>query len=94
MNNPTPGTTPESDRTRPRTPRIRVLHALRELDVELARLARTARSDAELRAALADLLASANATAARPDGTTTLVVGTAAWARLRTAADPGLSAPG
>ncbi|WTW94743.1 hypothetical protein OG216_15710 [Streptomycetaceae bacterium NBC_01309] len=87
MSNPQPGTESvrESDRTGRTAPRNRALDALRELDVELARLSRTARSDAELRAALHGLLVSLRATTAHADGTTTLVVGSEAWTRLQMA---------
>lgn len=85
MSDPTLGTPPESDRTGPTAPRTRALAALRELDAELAHLSRTARSGAELHAALADLLASTRAATPHADGTTTLVVDTAAWLALRTA---------
>ncbi|MCF2530672.1 hypothetical protein [Yinghuangia soli] len=88
MTGPRPDAAAESDRSGPATPRIRVLDALRELDAELARLHGAARSDAELRAAIADFVASLETAAAHADGTTTLVVATSAFDRLRTAAAP------
>jgi hypothetical protein len=56
------------------------------LDAELARLSRLAGSDAELRAVLGDFFVSIRAGTPHANGTTTLVVGTEAWARLQVAA--------
>lgn len=86
MSHPTPGPPPESDRTGPAAPRDRALDALRQLDAELARLSRRVCSDAELRAVVGDFFISLRASTPHADGTTTLVVGTEAWARLQVAA--------
>lgn len=55
----------------------------RALDAELLRLARAAHADAEIRRAVRAVLDSVRTAAVHPDGTTTLVVATAAWTRLR-----------
>ncbi|MDI2127415.1 hypothetical protein [Yinghuangia seranimata] len=82
MSNANPGTPPEPAYAR-------ALDALRELDVELGRLSRADRTAAELRATVAALLDSIHTATPHDDGTTTLVVGTDAWQRLRTAAGAG-----
>lgn len=67
----------------PGAPRHRALDALRALDAELLRLTRAAHADAEIRGAVRAALDAVRTATAHPDGTTTLVVATAAWTRLR-----------
>lgn len=72
----------------PGEPRHRALDALRALDAELLRLARAAEADDEIRGAAHRLLDSVRTATPHPDGTTTLVVATAAWTHLRDTAAP------